>query len=91
MGLLPQPCVQPGCYRTAGGVADQRRFILSLAILIAAVSATFAALLSAGFVSGGTLLLFMSMISSLVELFASRVNTLHRGLRRARPIHGDVS
>lgn len=51
-------------------IVDQRRFILLLEVLIAAVSVTFAALLSGGLVTAGTLLLFMFMISTLLALEA---------------------
>lgn len=49
-------------------IVDQRRYILMLEILVAAVSVTFAALLSAGFVTAATLLFFMLGISTLSAL-----------------------
>lgn len=51
-------------------IVDQRRYILMLEILVAAVAVTFAALLSAGFVTAATLLFFMFAISTLSALEA---------------------
>jgi MFS family permease len=51
-------------------IVDQRRYILMLEILVAAASVTFAALLSASFVTAATLLFFMFVISTLSALEA---------------------
>ncbi len=51
-------------------IVDQRRFILILEILVAVVAVTFAALLSAGYVTPAMLLLFMLVISTLAALEA---------------------
>jgi MFS family permease len=51
-------------------IIDQRRFILGLEVLVAIVSVIFAALVSTGLVSPGTLLLFMMAISTFAALEA---------------------
>jgi MFS family permease len=57
-------------------IVDQRRYILMLEILVVAASATFAALLSAGFVTAATLLFFMFAISTLSALEAPAWKTI---------------
>jgi len=51
-------------------IIDKRRFVLALEVLIAVVSAVFAALVSFDLVTPGTLLVFMFLIAAFAALEA---------------------